>query len=200
MADESQPKLLTTGRVIATIVVFALIVAGGYALFSGTMGTSLARLALPGSDASLASVIPPDHQIPTLEGRSLKLSDYRGKVLVVDFWAIWCPPCRKEVPQLTRLADTNRSKGLEVVGLHIDDQGRSSPEAIREFIRQYSLSYTVGFASNDVFVDYLGNEETAIPQTLVFDREGRLIEHLIGYNDADARRLDSVVNRALAAP
>ncbi|HEU4389671.1 MAG TPA: TlpA disulfide reductase family protein [Blastocatellia bacterium] len=194
----TESKLLTPGRVIATFVVFALIAFGGYVVFSG-MGSSPARIALPGSDARASARIPADYEIPTLDGRQLRLSDYRGKVLVVDFWAIWCPPCRKEIPQLTRLAENNQAKGLEVVGLHIDDRGRSSPEAIRAFVDQHRLSYTVGFASDNVFLDYLGDKEDAIPQTLVFDRTGKLVEHLIGYNDTDAGRLDAAVNRALAA-
>jgi thiol-disulfide isomerase/thioredoxin len=196
-AGPTESRLLTPGRVIATFVVFGLIAFGGYAVFSG-MSPGRARIALPGSDTTASVRIPSDHEIPTIDGRALKLSEYRGKVLVVDFWATWCPPCRKEIPQLTRLAETNRTKGVEIVGLHIDDRGRSSPDAIRQFVKEYGLSYTVGFASDQVFVDYLG-EETAIPQTLVFDREGRLVEHLIGYSDADAGKLDSAVNRAVAA-
>jgi thiol-disulfide isomerase/thioredoxin len=197
-AGASRSTLLTPGRVIATLVVFGLIVAVGYAILSGMKSAGTPRVALPGSDVSVAATVPPDHDIPTIDGNTLKLSAYRGKVLVVDFWAIWCPPCRKEVPQLTRLAEANRGKGLEVVGLHIDDRGRSSSQAIREFIRQYGISYTVGIASDEVFVDYLGDEETAIPQTLVFDRDGKLVEHLVGYGDKDARKLDTAVNGALA--
>src|SRR5262245_46624299 len=191
-------KIFTPGRVIATLVVFGLIVAGGYAILSGIKNPTTARVALPGTQASLAASIPPDHEIPTLDGKSLKLSDYKGKVLIVDFWAIWCPPCRKEIPQLTRLSETNRARGLEIVGLHIDDRGRSPSHAISDFIRQYGISYTVGMASEDVFVDYLGDQETAIPQTLVFDRDGRLVEHIVGYSDRDARKLDLAVNGALA--
>lgn len=194
----TESKLMTPGRVIATFVVFALIAFGGYVVFSGRAGGT-ARIALPGSDSSVSARIPSDYEIPTLDGRQLRLSDYRGKVVVVDFWAIWCPPCRKEIPQLTRLAEANRAKGVEVVGLHIDDRGRSSPEAIRAFVDQHGLGYTVGFATDEVFVDYLGEDETAIPQTLVFDRTGKLVEHLIGYGDSDAGRLDAAVNRAIAA-
>ena len=64
-----------------------------------------------------------------LDGAAIKLSGYQGKVVVMDFWATWCPPCRQEVPQLTRLQKENQERGLEVVGLHIDDRGRSTPEA-----------------------------------------------------------------------
>ncbi len=196
----AEDKFWTPGRVIATVVVAVLVATTGYLLFSGGSHVDTdSRLALPGTPVSdAATVTPSDYDVPTIDGGAIRLSAYRGKVLVVDFWATWCPPCRQEVPQLTRLANENRQRGLEVVGLHIDDQGRSTPEDIRKFIDQYGINYTVGLASNEMFIAYLGEKETTIPQTLVFDRKGRLVAHLIGYGPADARRLDEAVNSAIA--
>ncbi|HSE97018.1 MAG TPA: TlpA disulfide reductase family protein, partial [Blastocatellia bacterium] len=116
----------------------------------------------------------------------------------LDFWATWCPPCREGTPQLVRIANQNRSRGVEVIGMHIDDSGRSTPDDIRKFINQFSVPYTVGFATDEMFVAYLGKEETAIPQTLVFDRNGRAVAHFVGYNQSHARALDEAVNRAVS--
>lgn len=197
----TEEKFWTPGRVIATAVVALLVATTGYLLFSsgGSHLETDSRLVLPGTPVSdRATVTPSDYDVPTVDGRRVRLSDYRGKVVVVDFWATWCPPCRQEVPQLTRLASENRQRGLEVIGLHIDDQGRSTPEDIRKFIDQYGINYTVGLASNEMFIEYLGEQETTIPQTLVFDRKGRLVAHFIGYTPADARKLDEAVNGAIA--
>lgn len=199
MTSQSE-KFWTTGRLIATLVVVALICAIGYVIFSGGSRSSTeSRIVLPGRDLPEADrkKAPPDFEIPTLDGRKIRLSEYRGKVLIIDFWATWCPPCRKMIPQLVRIATQHRDRGLEVIGLHIDDRGRSSQEDIRRFIGQFGINYTVGMASDEVFTAYLGTEETAIPQTLVFDRDGRLMLHLIGYTDADAAKLDEAVGRAL---
>ena len=195
-----QPTLWTPGRMIATGVVAALIATVGYTLLSPHADEKTgSKVVLPGTSiSSPASKIPADFDVRTVDGRTIKLSDYRGKVLVMDFWATWCPPCRLETPQLARLARENRNRGLEVIGLHIDDRGRSSPEDIRKFIDNYGITYTVGLATDDMFTSYLGTEDDTIPQTLVFGRDGRLIKHLSGYTQSHGKELDEAVNQALA--
>ncbi|MCI0487765.1 MAG: TlpA family protein disulfide reductase [Blastocatellia bacterium] len=194
--NRSNEPLWTTGRIIATSAVIVLMATTGYMLFSNHPEVKTdSRVALPGTEGVET---PPDFDVITMDGRTIKLSEYRGKVVVLDFWATWCPPCREEVPQLTRIARENRERGVEVVGLHIDDRGRSSPEDIRRFIDHYNINYTVGRATDDMFIAYLGEVETAIPQTLVFDRSGRVAYHLVGYTKSHARALDEAINRALA--
>jgi thiol-disulfide isomerase/thioredoxin len=196
----SKESFWTTGRIIATVIVGALVAAIGYTLFGGHPEVKTdSKLLLPGASVSNASQsVPADFDVPTLDGGTIKLSSYRGKVVVVDFWATWCPPCRQEIPQLARIARENGGRGVEVIGLHIDDRGRSTPEAIRKFVSDYGVNYTVGMASNDMFKAYLGTVEDTIPQTLVFDRDGRLVTHLVGYDGSHARTLDEAVNRAVA--
>ena len=207
MSDELKAgtRLWTPARIVATLAIVFAIAGGGYVLFSSGPDhadpKAEARLSLPGTLPAVAgsSTIPEDYELPTVDGRKVRLSDYKGKVLVVDFWATWCAPCRQEIPQLVRIADHNRTRGLEVIGLHIDDDGRSTPEAIKQFVTNYEISYTVAMASNKMFTDYLGKEESAIPQTLVFNRDGRLIAHFIGYTSADAVKLETTVNQALTS-
>lgn len=196
MADE-QTTLWTPGRIIATLAVVALIATVVYMLLSPHETES--SVALPGTTVSSSSTrVPSDFSISTIDGRTIKLSDYRGKVLVMDFWATWCPPCRQETPQLARIARENRNRGVEVVGLHIDDRGRSSSEDIRKFIDHYGITYTVGMATDDMFIGYLGTTDDTIPQTLVFGRDGKLIKHLVGYGESHRKALDEAVNKALA--
>ena len=195
MADKTTKKnFCTPARILATAVVAALIV---IAACRSTVETD-SKLVLPGSSGTASKVVPRDFDIPTLDGRTIKLSEYRGKVVVVDFWATWCPPCREEVPQLVRLARENNARGIEVIGLHIDDQGRSSQAAIKKFITSFDINYTVGMASNEMFTAYLGTVEDTIPQTLVFDRKGNAIAHFVGYDQAHARKLEEAVNLALS--
>ena len=194
--DDKIPRKIfwTPARILATAVVIALIV---IAACRSAVETD-SKLVLPGGPVTASKVVPRDFDIPTFDGRTIKLSEYRGKVLVVDFWATWCPPCREEIPQLVRLAQQNRARGIEVIGLHIDDQGRSTQAAIKKFITSFDINYTVGMASNEMFIAYLGTKEDTIPQTLVFDRKGNAIAHFVGYDQSHARKLDEAVNLALA--
>lgn len=199
--SNTQPTLWTPGRIIATLVVVALIATIGYTLLTAHPDEKAdSKVVLPGTSVSnpASKIVPADFDVRTVDGRTIKLSDYRGKVLVMDFWATWCAPCRLETPQLARLARENRARGLEVIGLHIDDRGRSSPEDIRKFIDHYAITYTVGLATEEMFTSYLGTEDDTIPQTLVFGRDGRLIKHLSGYSQSDGKLLDEAVNQALA--
>lgn len=198
--SKTQPGLWTPGRLIATAVVAALIATVGYTLLSSHPDEkSDSPIVLPGTPiVNSTSKIPTDFDIRTIDGQTIKLSNYRGKVLVMDFWATWCPPCRLETPQLARLARENRDRGLEVIGMHIDDRGRSSQDDIRKFIDNYGITYTVGLATDDMFTSYLGTEDDTIPQTLVFGRDGRLIKHLSGYTQSHGKLLDEAVNQALA--
>ena len=202
-AHGTAPKesLWTPWRVIATAITAAMIAVFGYAscgFHSEEKTTS--SLVLPGAVAAgdTNKNMPDDFEVPTMDGGALKLSEYSGKVLVVNFWATWCGPCRQEIPQLVRISKQNRERGVEIIGLHIDDRGRSTPEEIRRFIQQYSINYPIGMASDDMFTAYLGTEEDTIPQTLVFDRKGRLVKHFVGYGPSHARALDEAVNLALA--
>lgn len=200
MAEQvaSQGTFWTAGRIVATVVVALLIATFGYMMFSGRAELKAdSRIVLPGTPVS-SPPAPPDYNVPTFDGSAIRLSGYQGKVVVMDFWATWCPPCRQEVPQLVRLQRENQSRGLEVIGLHIDDRGRSTPDMIRRFINDFGINYTVGIASGEMFTAYLGTADDTIPQTLVFDRKGRLVAHLISYSSADAHTLDEIINRALA--
>jgi thiol-disulfide isomerase/thioredoxin len=193
--------LWTPMRIVATAVVGAMITLFGYTSCSyHTEERVASNLVLPGAVApgDATKNMPADYGVPTIDGGTLKLSEYRGKVLVVDFWAEWCGPCRQEIPQLVRINKQNRERGVEIVGLHIDDRGRTTPDKIRRFMEQYSINYTIGLASDDMFTAYLGTEEDTIPQTLVFDRKGRLVKHFVGYGPSHARALDEAVNLALA--
>lgn len=121
--------------------------------------------------------------IARLDGTSFKLSDYKGKVLVVDFWATYCPPCVKQAPQLAELSKRYRDKGVEVIGLTSDE--KTDQQKVEDFIKRVGINYNIGYASSWVSNAFLkGTEDDTgappIPQLFVLSRDGRVIEHMIG--------------------
>ena len=122
-------------------------------------------------------------KIEKLDGSTFKLADYRGKILVVDFWQTNCAPCVRLIPKLAKLSKQYRDKGVEVVGLTSDE--KSDQRYVVEFLKKKGADYTVGYDNRWLSSAFLkGTEDETgappIPQIFVLSREGRVIEHLIG--------------------
>ena len=141
-------------------------------------------------------------QVTKLDGGTFKLSDFRGKVVVVDFWATYCEPCKKLVRNLAALDKKYRDRGLEVVGLTSDD--KADQEKVLEFLKHAGADYTVGYENKWLASAFLkGTEdesgESPIPQLFVLSREGRLVEHMIGESPQRVKDLEQVVSQQLAS-
>lgn len=124
-------------------------------------------------------------------------SDYKGKVLVLDFYATWCVPCRDSVPHLIGLQKKFEQQGLRVIGLNVGGPG--DPEEVPAFAKEFGIQYTLAIPDEDL-VSFLLSDSDAIPQTFVFDREGKLVERLIGFGSGSGEQLDRAVESALRAP
>jgi thiol-disulfide isomerase/thioredoxin len=111
-----------------------------------------------------------------MHGRDVRLADYRGKVIVLDFWATWCGPCRLEIPGFVELQEKYRSRGLEVVGISVDDPIEALPPFAREFNMNYKV--LVGRDRHDVF-DAFG-PIMGFPTTLLIGRNGKICRREIG--------------------
>jgi thiol-disulfide isomerase/thioredoxin len=112
-----------------------------------------------------------------VNGKNVKLSAYKGKVLMVNFWATWCPPCRIEIPGLRDLYDRYRRQGLEIVGIDVDEP----PSTIRPYAREMQINYPVliGQGRDDV-KEALG-PLAGVPTTLVINRNGSVCRRIVGF-------------------
>jgi peroxiredoxin len=194
-------RRVSAGQLITVLVVAGMVLAAaGYLFLAGTSRRTPASAAIDGLPGGRWVKRPaPDFTFRTLDGRERKLSLYRGKVLVLDFWASWCPPCRDEIPVLADLARTYAGQGVEIVGLSLEDPERDR-ETVRAFLEKYKVPYTIGFAPNEMFAAFAGEGDVPIPQTFIFDRDGLLREHLIGFDPVgDARKLKETVARLAAS-
>lgn len=129
------------------------------------------------------------------DGRRVRLEDLRGQVVVLDFWATYCPPCREEIPHLVRLQKEHGPKGLKVIGLNVG--GEEDKPKVPEFVRLYGIQYQLADPDPETVRLFFGADDS-IPQTFIFDRGGRLVEHVTGYDEEVARRIDAAVAQALA--
>ncbi len=118
----------------------------------------------------------PDFDLRTLDGKEVKLSDYRGKAVLVNFWATWCDPCKIEMPWIIDLQKKYRDRGFEVIGIAMDDSG---PDAIRNFAQQMGVNYTVLQGKNAVGDAY---GVTAYPVSVYIDRDGHVVDRVLGLN------------------
>ena len=125
------------------------------------------------------------------------LSDYKGKVVLLDFYATWCEPCREETPHLVQLHKQYVNQGLQVIGLNVggeDDRGE-----VPKFAKEFSIQYPLAFP-DDEFADGLLGDNQNIPQVFVFDRNGALVKRFVGYSENSGTEIESVVKAAIAPP
>ncbi|MCX7798472.1 MAG: TlpA family protein disulfide reductase [Melioribacter sp.] len=116
------------------------------------------------------SVTAPDFALPTTDGKILKLSDYRGKIVILDFWATWCPPCRKGIPDLIDIKKKYGSKGVEIIGISVDTDTKNE---VIPFIKEKGINYPVVYGNQNVYKQYGGIR--AIPTTFIIDKEGKIV-------------------------
>jgi peroxiredoxin len=113
--------------------------------------------------------VAPDFALTDVDGRVVRLSDLKGKVVLLNFWATWCAPCRIEIPWFTEFQRTYRGKGLVVVGVSLDDDGWKS---VKPFVVDTKINYPVVIGNEEVDKAFGG--VSSLPETLIIDREGRI--------------------------
>ena len=135
----------------------------------------------------------PDFSLLTLDGHKVKLSDYRGKAVLLNFWATWCPPCKVEMPWFVDLQNQYAKDGLVVLGVAMDD---SEPAEIAKFANDLKVNYTVLLGTDKVSDDY--GDVQYLPTSFFIGRNGLIVDKLTGL--LDRKDIESDVQKALATP
>jgi thiol-disulfide isomerase/thioredoxin len=163
---------------VAAVAVLALATGLGVATWLRQPGPAKA-----GAAAALLSA-----PLLDLQNQPHTLAQHRGKVLVVNFWATWCPPCREEIPLFIETQRKFEGKGLQFVGIALDN-----PQQVADFMREFGINYPVliGGADESEALRKLGNPGGGLPFTLIYDRGGQLREKILG--GLDAGRLEQLL-------
>ena len=119
----------------------------------------------------------PEFKLTTLDGKPVSLADYKNKVVLLNFWATWCGPCRAEIPDLVQLQNKYKDQ-LQVIGLVVDDEDQ---EAIKTFVGEHGINYPVAIATNELRLEYGGIP--ALPSSFLLNAEGRVVQKHEGLRD-----------------
>ena len=159
-----------------TVIILAVVV-----LAVATMLFVGARLSHNGATPAAASGMAPDFELKTLDGKVAHLSDYRGKAVLLNFWATWCGPCKIEMPWLVELNKQYASQGLVVLGVAMDDdaeQKATVQKDIRDFTAHMTVDYPILMGNTTVADSYGGVQ--FLPEIFYIDRNGKIAEHAVG--------------------
>lgn len=133
-------------------------------------------------------------RIRTLDNNHFRLADFQGKVIVINLWASWCGPCRREVPEYEAVRRDFLGRNVEFIGLTTEDPAAS--EKVDKFVRKTGFAFLLGYADRELALTLMGGHR-AIPQTLVIDTNGNFIDHFIGYSPGQGARLKHALENAL---
>jgi peroxiredoxin len=144
------------------------------------IGTS----SIPATSAQADYPSAPNFTLNDLSGKTIKLSDYKGKVLFLNFWATWCPPCRAEIPDFIEAYAEQKANGLEILGISLDTKGK---ETVAAFVEKYKINYPVVLETRPntekIINDYQPGQY--IPATVIIDKSGRIRHKEVGAIDKE---------------
>ncbi len=145
---------------------------------------------------SLQGAAAPDFELKTIDGKTVHLSDYKGKAVLLNFWATWCPPCKIEMPWFVDLQKQYGEQGLQVIGVAMDDDADQQAAKIGQFAKEMNLNYIVALGNDKVGDAYGGVE--GLPTTFYIGRDGKVVAAISGL--VSHSEIEDNIKKALAEP
>jgi cytochrome c biogenesis protein CcmG, thiol:disulfide interchange protein DsbE len=167
-------------------------------LISCAAGYSCSKKHEGADDKPLASAqaggVAPDFRLQDLKGSDITLSQFRGKVVLLEFWATWCPPCRATIPELVSIQQKYKNRDFVVLGISIDDEGAGLRTELLNFSKEFHINYPVLMGNEAVEHEY---KVWSIPRSFLIDKEGRIRDSYSGYIDQYESKVSAEVERLL---
>lgn len=170
---------------IAAVLIIFVSLAGAYSVRKYNQRDPVFDLNQPGK-------IAPGFSLPNISGGQLKLEDYKGQLVLLNFWASWCPPCRAEIPGFIKVQNKYKDKPFTFVGVAIEDK-----EAVSQYSKEIGINYPVSYgveASHDLASRY-GNPDGALPYSILISPEQKIIEVFSGF--LSENKLEELINKNL---
>jgi thiol-disulfide isomerase/thioredoxin len=199
MTPQNQPpkSSWTTTRIGLISAAIILSVAIAYTFYQG----SRPKPPTPKSGSTSNNAALPENimqaSINLLDGQKTKLSDYSGKVLIVDLWATWCGPCKQEIPHLVEIAKEYKDKGVEVIGL-TNENPETDAEWVKQFSKAFNINYPIGWADDEMQAG-LTLGRNSIPQTFIIGRDGKIVKHFVGFSPRLIPQMKAAIEEAASA-
>jgi thiol-disulfide isomerase/thioredoxin len=195
--ETEESSFWTPGRVAITLIVGVLVV--GYAISRWSSGANVTRTNptvnrpanQPPAKTALAplAVVPlpvglRETSVKTIDGESLKLSDYADKVVVLNIWATWCGPCRLEMPELVKISNEYKARGLVVLGIATTYNEQNDPQRVKNYVKSQNVPYKIIWDDGTLAAPLVEavQARSVIPQSFVISRDGRIVKHFSGFN------------------
>jgi len=196
-AEQNKSSFWTPGRVSLTLVVSVLIVGYGISRWSSNSNVNVNSSAPANRIANppARTVAPPPTNVPltqelrdtsvqTIDGDSLKLSDFANKVVVINIWATWCGPCRLEMPELVKISNDYKDRGLVVLGLATTYNEKNDPQRVKDYVKAQGVPYKIIWDDGTLAAPLVQAVQgrSVIPQSFVISRDGKIVKHFSGFN------------------
>jgi peroxiredoxin len=183
MARKAKERSFLEKNIHYIVIVGVALIVGAVYLNKPKDSNSAPSQQVPSENAAMETPadgkLAPDFALKSTDGKTIKLSDYRGKVVVLDFWATWCPPCKAEIPDFIRLYSQYQKDGFQMLGISLDQGGLGD---VVPFMKNYGINYPIMLGDNQVVSEYGGIR--GIPTTFVIDKKGYVRAAFEGYRPA----------------
>lgn len=209
-SDQTVQPFWTPGRVLLSVVGLGLIIAFGWSKWNSKDAPANNAPTNRVANAPVTNAPPPgpvnvpqelrDTTLQTLDGGSLKLSDFADKVVIVNLWATWCGPCRQEMPELVKISNEYKQRGVVVLGLATSYNEKNDQTHVKDYIRTQNVPYQIIWDDGTLagpLVEMVQGR-SVIPQSFVISRDGRIVKHFTGFRPSmDPQLMRQAVEDAL---